>query len=204
VESDSLTAVKVARSRILVGLLLVVSIPARPQSPIANHSALTDRGRVEGLTYSNATLGFSYQIPLGFFSNPLTGNLPPGSLLLMIADTHNGTPWCDRIVLIADDARKYSWTTSKYVTHLVRSMPASLNIVMLRDTYLINVSGQEFFGADYQKTDEGKTVYQTIISTQLKGYFVSWTFTSLDRKRLGELTTSVNAIVLGSSSSKAR
>jgi hypothetical protein len=46
----------------------------------------------------------------------------------MTADTHNGTPWRDRIVLIADDAGKYSWATSEYVTHFGRSMPAKLQL----------------------------------------------------------------------------
>jgi len=188
----------------LLVLLLVVPITARAQSTITNRPALTDRGHVEGLNYSNATLGFSYRIPQGFFLNPLPGNLPLGSLLLMIADTHNGTPWRDRIILIADDATGKSWTTSEYVTHFVGSMPPRLNVVVLRDTYPLKVASQEFFGVDYQKTDEGKTVYQSFLCTQLKGYFVSWTFTSLDRKRLGELTTSVNTIVLAPAFSRAR
>ena len=70
-------------------------------------------------------------------------HLPSGSLLLMTADTHNETPWRDRLVLIPDDAGKYSWTTSEYVTHFVRSMPAKLQIVVLRDTYPLKVSGQQ-------------------------------------------------------------
>lgn len=204
VKSDSLTDVKNARTRILMGLLLAIPITVRPQSTVTNRPVLTDRGHVEGVTYSNLTLGFTYQLPQGFFVNPMLGNLSPGSLLLMIADTHNGTPWRDRIVLIADEAGKYSWTTSEYVTHFVRSMPAKLNIVVLKDTYALKVADQEFFGVDYQKTDEGKTLYQTFLCTRLKGYLVSWTFASLDRKRLGELTASVNRIVLDAASSKAR
>jgi len=187
-----------------MGILLAVPIIARPQSIVTNRPALTDRGHVERLTYSNATLRFSYQLPQGFFVNPLPDNLPSGSLLLMIADTHNGTPWRDRILLVADDAGKYSWTTSEYVTHFVRSLPAELQIVVLRDTYPLKVSGRDFFGVDYQKTDEGKTVYQTFICTRLKSSFVSWTFTSLNKKQLGELATSVNTIVLDPAFSKAR
>jgi hypothetical protein len=132
--------------------------------------------------------------------NPTPDSLPPGSLLLMIADMHNGTPWRDRIILIADDATKNSGTTSDYVTHFVRSMPAKLNTIVLRDTYPLKIAGQEFFGVDYQKTDEGRTVYQTFLCTRLKGHFVSWTFASLDKKRLGELRTSVSTIGLDAAS----
>src|SRR5438309_4941 len=100
-----------------MALLVAVPITARPQSIITSRPALTDRGHVEGLTYSNVTLGFTYQLPEGFFVNPLPDNLPLGSLLLMTADTHNRTPSrAARILVIADAARKYSWTTSGYVT----------------------------------------------------------------------------------------
>jgi len=175
-ESASLIGVKRAQKCFLVGLLLAVPIAARSQSTITNRPALTDRGHVEGLTYSNAALEFSYQIPQGFFVNPLPDNLPLGSLLLMIADKHNGTPWRDRIALIADDAGKYTGTTSEYVSHFVRSMPAKLHVVVLRDTYPLKIARQDFFRVDYGKADESKTVYQTFVCTRLKDSLVSWTF----------------------------
>jgi hypothetical protein len=187
-----------------MGLLLAVSITARPQSIITNRPALTDRGHVDGLTYSNATLGFSYQLPQGFFVNPQPDSLPAGAVVLVIADKHNGTPWRDRIVLVADDAGKYSWTTSEYVTHFVRSMPANRHIVLLRETYPLKIAGQDFFRADFQKTNEGKTVYQAFIATRLKGSLVSWTFTSLNNKEVGEMAASVNTVVFTPASAKAR
>jgi hypothetical protein len=99
--------VKRARKYFWLGLLLAIPIVVRPQGGIVTgHVALTDRGHVEDLTYSNATLGFTYQLPQAFFVNPLPDSLPHGSLLLMIADTHNGTPWRDRITLVADDTEK--------------------------------------------------------------------------------------------------
>jgi hypothetical protein len=188
----------------LVVLLLAVPIAVRPQSIVTNRPALTDRGHVEGLIYSNAALGFSYQLPQGFFLNPLQHNLPLGSLLLIIADKHNDTLWRDRIALIADDAGKYSWTTSEYVTHFVRSMPAKLHVVVLRDTYPLKVDGHDFFRVDYRKTDEGKTVYQSFACTRLKDSLVSWTFTSLNEEQVGEMAASVNTVAFSPASSKPR
>jgi hypothetical protein len=203
-ESASLIGVKRAQKCILMGLLLAVPIAVRSQSIITNRPALTDRGHLEGLTYSNAALGFSYQLPQGFFVNPQPGTLPLGSLLLMIADKHNGTSWRDRILLIADDAGKYSWTTSEYVTHFVRSIPAKLRVVVLRDTYSLKIAEHYFFRVDYQKADEGKTVYQTFVCTRLKDSLVSWTFTSLDEKQVGEMAASVSRVAFAPASSKAR
>jgi hypothetical protein len=87
------------------GLLLAASVATPVQSTDANKPTLADRGQVSGLTYSNATLGFSYHFPQGFLVNP--DNLPLGSFILTIADKHNGTPWRDRIVLAAGPG-KYS------------------------------------------------------------------------------------------------
>ena len=185
--------------------MVAVPIAVRPQSTITNRpQALTDQGHLEGLTYSNATLGFTYQLPQGFFVIPLPSHLPPGSLPLVAADKNNGTPWRDRVLLIADDGGKYSWTTSEYVTHFVRSMPAKLHIVLLRETYLLKIAGQDFFRADFQKTDEGKTEYQSFIATRLRGSLVSWTFTSLNNKEVGEMAASVNTVAFTPTSTKAR
>jgi hypothetical protein len=203
-KSASLIGVKRAQKCFLVGLLVAVPIAVQPQTTITNRPALTDRGHVEDLTYSNATLGFTYKLPQGFFVNPLPGHLPPGSLLLVIADKHNGTPWRDRILLVADDAEEYSWTTSEYVTHFVRSMPARLHVVLLRQTYLLKIAGQDFFRTDFQKTDEGNTVYQAFVATRLKGSLVSWTFTSLNNKEVGEMAASVNTVAFTPASTKAR
>jgi len=197
--------VKRAQECFLVGLLVAVPIAVRPQGIITNRPpALTDQGHLEGLTYSNATLGFTYRLPQGFSVIRLPSHLPAGSLPLVIADKHNGTPWRDRILLIADDAGKYSWTTSEYVTHFVRSMPAELHVVVLRETYPLKIASQDFFRADFQKTDEGKTVYQSFIATRLRGSLVSWTFTGLNDKEVGEIAASVNTVAFTPISTKAR
>jgi hypothetical protein len=197
-ESASLIGMIRARKCFLVGLLLAIPMAVRPQSIVSSHAALMDRGHVEGLIYSNATLGFSYHLPQGFFVNPLPDIFPSGSLLMMVADKHNGTPWRDRIMLVADDARKYSWTTSEYVTHLVRSMPAQRHVVVLRDTYPLKIAGQDFFRVDFRKTDEGKTMYQAFVCARLKGSLVSWAFISLNEQQVGEMAASINTVALAS------
>jgi hypothetical protein len=182
--------VKSARKRILMGLLLAVPITARTQSIITNRPALTDRGHVEGLAYSNATLGFTYQLPQGFFV--IHDKTPLGSFILTIADKHNGTPWRDRILLA--DSGQYSGTISDYVTRFIRSMPAELHVVVLRDTRRLKVAGRDFFRIDFQKTSEGKIVYQDFVCTRLKGSLVSWTFSSLNQQQVEEMAASINSV----------
>src|SRR4051812_29349525 len=68
-------------------------------------------------TYVNGALGFSYSLPsLDWYVNEAEGPsaaggakpLPGGSLLLLVADRHTGTPYRDRLLLIAEDRSHYS------------------------------------------------------------------------------------------------
>jgi hypothetical protein len=154
------SVIRVNRTRkcLWMGLLLAVTMGTLAQSTDTNNPALRDRDQVHGLTYSNSALGFNYQLPQGFFVNPV--NLPLGSFVLTIADKHNGTPWRDRIVLA--DSGQYSGTISDYVTHFVRSMPAELHVVVLRDMRRLKVAGQDFFRIDFQKTSEGRLCIRTL------------------------------------------
>jgi hypothetical protein len=194
--------VKRARKYFWLGLLLAIPFVVLPQGGIVtDHVALTDRGHVEGLTYSNATLGFTYQLPQGFFVNPLPDNLPHESLLLMIADKHNGTPWRDRVTLVADDTRKYSWNISEYVTHFIGSTP-KIHVVVRRHAYRFDIAGQDFVRADLQKLDGGKTIYEVFVCTRLKGSFVSWMFGSLDEKRVEQMAKSINTFALANAKTR--
>jgi hypothetical protein len=185
-----------------LGLLLAIPILVRAQVGIVtDHVTLTDRGHVEGLTYSNVTIGFTYQLPEAFFVNPLPDNLPHGSLLLMIADTHNGTPWRDRVTLVADDTRKYSWNTSEYVSHFIAS-PPKMHVVVRRNAYRFDIAGQEFVRADLQKVDQGKTIYEVFVCTRLNGSFVSWMFGSLDEKRVERMAESINTFAAASAKTR--
>jgi hypothetical protein len=202
--SASLIAVECVRKCFYIGLLLAAPIAARPQGIVASRPRLTDRGQVEGLTYSNAALGLRYRLPEGFFVVPLPDNLPAGSLLLMTADKHTGTPWRDRVLLAAADPGKYSWTTSEYATHFVRSIPAKSHVVVRHETYPLKIAGHDFFRVDFQKTEQGKTLYQVFVCTRLKDSLVSWMFTSLNENQVGELATSINTVTFAVVPTKTR
>lgn len=194
----SLIRVNRTRKCLWTGLLLAVAMGTVGQSIDTNNPALRDRGQVHGLTYSNAALGFNYQLPQGFFVVPV--KLPPGSFILTVADRHNGTPWRDRILLA--DSGQYSGAISDYVTHFIRSMPDDLHVVVLRDTRRFKVAGQDFFRIDFQKTEEGKIVYQNFVCTRLKGSLVSWLFGSLNKQRVEEMAASIASVAVASA--KAR
>jgi hypothetical protein len=181
-----------------IGLLLAVPMATLAQSTGTNNPAPRDRGEVHGLTYSNAALGFNYQLPQGFFVVPFDPSAGP--FILTIADKHNGTPWRDRIVLAATGQSPSN--LSDYAAHFVRALPVGSHVVVLRDTRRLKVAGQDFFRIDFQKTSEGKIMYQDFVCTRLKGSVVSWTFGSLDKQRVEEMAASINSVAFASA--KAR
>jgi len=163
--------------------LATLATAQQPQGGGAEHSAQPYRGRIAGRIYSNDSLGLTYQLPEGFFVNSdLPDRMQTGSLLLMIADQHTGRPLRDRVIMVADDAARYTWTTKEYVTKYVRAKPQRLNVTVLREAYPIQVAGQEFYRVDYKKTEEGKTGYETFVCVRRKGFFVSWTFVSFSQE----------------------
>jgi hypothetical protein len=98
------------------------------------------------------------------------------------------------VILVADDAEKYSWTTKEYVTKYVHAKPRTLNVIVLRDAYSVGGAGQEFYRVDYKRTDEGKAVYESFVCVRRKGFLISWTFVSLSHEELEQIAGSIQTV----------
>jgi hypothetical protein len=185
-------------------LVLVILLAATSMAQESGRVQRGDRsqlesGQVAGRTYTNDSLGLTYQMPDGFLVNPdLANTLPAGSFPLLIADQHTGRPWKNRLVLIADEARKYksSMATEEYVSNFVAGMPRSLHVEIVHRTHLIEIAGRQFWRADYTKIDSGVELYQAFICTRLKGFLISWTFTSTSQQELERLADSIKTVVV--------
>ena len=179
-------------------LLLLLSLPTGAQQSrgvIINHPTLADHGRVDGRIYSNNSLGLTYELPDGFFVNSNADDSMSGAnVLLMVADQHTDRPWKNRLVMVATDAAQFAWTTEKFVAEFVTKIPAKLHVVVRRDTYRLEVGGEEFYRVDYQKTDEGKTLYESFICVRQKGFFISWTFVSLSAEEIDQIASSIKTV----------
>jgi hypothetical protein len=189
---------------VLVILLAATSI-AQESGRVQQRDPQLERGQVAGRTYTNDSFGLTYQIPDGFLVNPdLVNPLPAGSFRLLIADQHTGRPWKNRLVLIADEAKKYksSIATEEYVSNFVAGMPRSLHVEIVHRTHLIEIAGRQFWRADYTKIDSGVKLYQAFICTRLKGFLISWTFTSTSQQELERLADSIKTVVVRDSGGK--
>jgi hypothetical protein len=170
---------------------------AQERPPTHDEGAAPERGRVTGQTYNNDQLGVTYQLPDDFLVAPdIEDTLPGGSFLLLIADQHTGRPWKNRLLLVADDARKYrsDLTTSEYVAKYIRAKKRDLHAEILRDGYRLEIAGKEFYRADYRKVDGGVPMYETFACTRLKGYLLSWTFASTSQEELAQMASSIQTV----------
>jgi hypothetical protein len=190
---------------VLLILLVATSMAQGSRRTQQGDGAQLDRGQVAGGTYTNDSLGLTYQMPDGFFVNSdLANTLPAGSSPLLIADQHTGRPWKNRLVLIADNARKYksSLATEEYVSNFVAAMPPNLHVEIEHHTHLIEIAGGQFWRADYRKVENGLEIYQAFICIRLKGFLVSWTFTSTSQQELEQLADSIKTVLLREIGSK--
>jgi hypothetical protein len=184
---------------VLVILLVATSMAQGSGRAQQGDSSQLERGQVAGRTYTNDSLGLTYQMPDGFFVNPdLANTLPAGSFPLLIADQHTGRPWKNRLVLIADETRKYksSLATEEYVSNFVAAMPRNLHVEIVHHTHLIEIAGKQFWRADYTKIDSGLELYQAFICVRLKGFLISWTFTSTSQQELEQLADSIKTVLV--------
>jgi hypothetical protein len=196
-KTDSLAGVTNPLRHVWMALLLttLVATATERQNGPAERPAQPYRGRVEDRIYSNDSIGFSYQLPEHFFvHSDLPERLPAGSVLLMIADQRTGRPWRNRIILLADDARKYTRTTKEYAAKIVRAMPSKLNVIILRDAYSVAVGGHEFYRVDYKKTDSGQTIYESFVCVRQRDFFVNWTLLAFSQAELEPMAASIQTV----------
>ncbi len=64
----------------------------------------------------------------------------------------------------------------------------------LKESYRLQIAGADFFRADFEKTEEGKTIYEAFICARRKGSFVSWSFVSLSPAALEQIASSVQSV----------
>jgi hypothetical protein len=179
----------------LVLFTVLVAAQARCGTQLGN-VAPPGQSHLTGSTYSNEFLSLTYQVPDGFSVKELPDNLPAGSFPLLMADQPAEGPFKSRLLLVADDTRRYgsSLTAREYVSKVVRVKLVLPRMEVLRDAYLVEISGAHFYRADYKQQGGEGALFKTFVCTKRKGFFVSWTFASSSQQELKHLNDSLQTI----------
>src|SRR5581483_8926967 len=192
---------KTSRMRVtrfsLAGVLLYACFVAAQNSPGIPSPSVADAGALDGSTYTNRLLDFSFALPTGWEPRQdLAHELRDGSFVLLVADRENETPYRDRLLIIADIAARYpSLSLSGYVHKLAESWHTQGSEI-LHQGLDEDVGSQHFYRVDYADPSGPAVLYKTFIATQRRGFFLSWTFVVQRKEQLTELVQSLHHSVV--------
>lgn len=182
----------------IVFLTLGLSVLAISQQK--KGSAQIGSGQLVGNAYQNESIGIRYKLPNGYEADQGVAAkatlLKSGALLLLIADQHTGRPLKNRLLLVADEQSHYDRHLSKteYVTKILQRMFDIGTADGPGKPYSMKIAGYDFVRADLRDTSGPQTLYKAIVCTEVRGYFVSWTFVSSSQSDLAQLADSVRNV----------
>jgi len=181
----------------LAGVLLYACFVAAQNSPGIPSPSVADAGALDGSTYTNRLLDFSFALPTGWEPRQdLAHELRDGSFVLLVADRENETPYRDRLLIISDIAARYpSLSLSGYVHKLAESWHTQGSEI-LHQGLDEDVGSQHFYRVDYADPSGPAVLYKTFIATQRRGFFLSWTFVVQRKEQLTELVQSLHHSVV--------
>jgi hypothetical protein len=160
-------------------------------------TAKPDDGRFSDGVYTNSYFGLSYQIGQDWFVNDemttpeqrAKFNRVPGAFLLTVVDRHTGTPRRERILLLTDQYGKYTDLKKPraYVERHLKAQDSLPGVRIAGPARVVQYSGRQFYRGDYTATEQGMTLYKSYACTQVKGFYLCWTFVSSSEEKLNSL-----------------
>jgi hypothetical protein len=185
-------------------LLLLVSA-ASPftnceQSTKSSARPKPDEGSFVQNVYRNDFFGFSYSLPGEWHrSSASPAPFPAGSYYLFIGDRHTGHPLMNRVIVIADAETNYRsiGSAGEYVSAMIRRLA---NDKVMRQTSPFVVGENHFDRADYELVQDGITLYKSLVCTNRKGYWLSWTFVAQSERELDDVVNTLQHISFDSTS----
>src|SRR3954468_4919476 len=147
---------------------------------------------IESSVFASKALGFSYPIPPSYSPNAESGQqFPAKSRLLMMSDAHTGRPFRNRIVLLVDDASEYQLSLHDYAAKVGVALSHQSGRVLVRENSETHFGGKLFFRTDFNLNESGEVLYQSLLCTERRGFWISWTFVAGSAAELEQMITSL-------------
>jgi hypothetical protein len=154
--------------------------------------------------YENDLVGISYSMPTGYSIVAKNAENEQqraiGQRILIIADKLTGRPFKNRIVLALDEARNYAKTSTEpalsfkdYAAKLLSMNGKRPGVTIKNNLIPLEVTGVTLYRGDYLEVFPEATFHKVLVSVEINGYWLSWTFVSTEDKELEELVESVLA-----------
>jgi hypothetical protein len=179
-----------------VATVLVLS----QQSKESNATPKPDGGSFAQNTYKNDFFSFSYPLPREWHKSTVAAApLPPGAFYLFIGDRNTGQFLVNRVMVIADAESNYrsGLSEDEYISAIIRAQVTHAKAQVIREPASFLVGKWHFYRADYKRPEGGATIYNSLVCTKRKGYFLSWNFVSPSERELGEALNMLQHISFG-------
>jgi len=189
----------------VAALLFATALTSAQQPSIDSSDGLGfENGAVANGIYSNECFGFSLRIPARWelatqvVGAGLRARHVPGDVLVLFAiEQHQEGGPSSRVVFTAQGAKDQSETAQDFVANAVHSQikVSPQDNVVIRDTYLVEYGGRDFFRSDYKHSwHDRDTSYMAFVYTKFRGYFIGANLTAGSREGLDEAANSLQGI----------
>jgi hypothetical protein len=181
---------------VLVLLCAVTPLVSCQESPENSTPPRPDSGNFTQNTYRNDFFGFSYPLPREWHkSSGSPSPLPSGAYYLFIGDRDTGHSLLNRITVVADpepDSRPHS--AQEYLSAFVRAEVTQAHAEVTRQPSSFASGGSGFYRTDYKWSDNGTTIYSSMVCIKRKNYWLSWSFVTPSQRDLDDAVDTVRHI----------
>jgi hypothetical protein len=163
-----------------------------------------------GKSYHSDYFDFTYSLPDGFVEGTeqyrqgvlkLPNVHPNADTFILFHCDKRPTPSADPtagITVMADRLSRYpkGATEKDYLHHFVTQSLKDNGDDLLQEGEEIDVSGKQFFRADYKINGHPMSGYQTVILTFQRGFALSWTFIARSKADVDSMLTSMDRTIV--------
>jgi len=183
-------------------LLLVVLLCATPlvncqQSTKSNTAPKPDNGSFVQNTYRNDFFGFSYPLPGEWHKSRVVPDaLPSGAYYLFIGDRDTGHSLLDRVMVVADSEsyNRPGLSTQEYLWAFIRAQIRNESAEIIREPSSFVSGGSDFYRADYERAENGITIYISMVCIKRNSYWLSWNFVTPSQRDLDDAVNTLQHI----------
>jgi hypothetical protein len=139
----------------------------------------------------------SYKLPSEWHKSGVApAPLPSGAYYLFIGDRYTKNPKLSRVIVVADpeNANRPGLSTEEYLSAYVRGQVQSSHAEVMREPSPFVLGENSFDRADYKWSENGMTLYASMVSIKRNGYWLSWSFTTPSQHELDDAVNTLQQI----------
>jgi hypothetical protein len=185
------------RLSLLVLLCATIPLVNCQQSTKSGTTPRPDNGTFVRNTYRNDFFGFSYALPGEWYKSRVApAALPSGAYYLFIGGRDTGESLVNRVIVVADleSYNRSGLTTQEYLWAFITAQIRNANAEVIRGPSSFVSVENNFYRADYKRSENGIMVYSSMVCTKRNGYWLSWNFVTPSQRGLDDAVNTLQHV----------